>query len=182
MISFKASVIGSAYIQKLTPDKNFTDYQSRFVELNTDSNEDYEAIRTIARSWKQGSSFVVDMFDSFATDRFLHNETYKRYFALIKTHKPQLGVCAETILGVAAIKNEKDGTCTISQLQVDPDHEHGSSLRRYKGIGKQLLSSILDLIPNKEFTLYASSKSAKIFYEKLNFIQKPNSIFMHLKR
>ena len=185
MLSFKASLVDTVNIKKIYPNKTTTDYPSHFVELDTLCYEDYKAIRTIARSWEKVASFAGDLFDRFVVDRSILPQKEKpkyRYFALTKSDEPFENVNADNILGVASVTKEKDDSFTLSQLQVDPEHQYGSQRREFKHIGQALVESIIKILPKKEVSLYAATRDAEIFYEKLNFVQKPNSIFMHLKR
>ena len=75
---------------------NQNNYISSFVELDTQNEADYEALRKIALDWGKETSLAVDLFDNFSVDRHKVRHLYPtglknikiKYFALLKQDKP----------------------------------------------------------------------------------------------
>ena len=72
-VSFKASLVNYSTIIKRDPiNKQQNNYISSFVELDTQNEADYQALRKIAFDWGKESSLAIDLFDNFTVDRKNH--------------------------------------------------------------------------------------------------------------
>ncbi|MBQ7764686.1 GNAT family N-acetyltransferase [bacterium] len=185
-VSFKASLVGYATVIKRNNNTNKeSGYISSFVELDKANNDDYEALRQIALGWNKGYSYAKDVFDNFSYEKFgkkISNDANYRYFALTKHSSPFNKLNADSILGVATLREEADKTFTLEHLQVAPMQEYTSPNRKFKHIGQAILKTILDKFINTSIKLYAVDSDAEAFYKKLGFKNNKKSIYMIFKR
>ena len=181
-VSFKAQLLNTPTIYKKNNDK-FNQKQSvKFLEVDINSEEDYEAIREVGFSWQEGSSLAGDMLDMLAAQKYCTSANFcpsYRYFALTNQNDNRL--TGDSILGVASIRPDSEDTLTLQHLQVNPEQIYGSKTREYKHIGKAILTSIIDLFPKKNIKLYPFTYDAEKFYEKFDFKKLPNSFYMMRK-
>lgn len=190
-VSFKASLVGYPIIIKQGANKdNQNNYISSFVELDTQNEADYEALRKIALDWGKETSLAVDLFDNFSVDRHKVRHLYPtglknikiKYFALLKQDKPPSNeLDADSIIGITSFMEETDKTYTIRQLQTHPKHMRGKPNRDFKHIGEAMLKSLISIIKNTNIKVVPLDKNAEVFYEKYNFQKIPHSDFMKLK-
>jgi len=73
-------------------------------------------------------------------------------------------VADDAIIGSVRAK-ERDGTCYIGKLMVNPNDQN-------KGIGRRLMKAIEDYFPHSRYELFTGSRSEKniALYEKLGYI------------
>jgi len=91
--------------------------------------------------------------------RYHSPEIHKRAFYM--SH-PVLFVYSENkLVGFGRAISDGEYQAAIYDVAVHPNYQK-------KGIGKMIVSKIIDLCPNCDFILFASNGSEK-FYEKLNF-------------
>ena len=190
-VSFKASLVNYSTIIKRDPvNKHQNSYISSFVELDTQNNADYQALRKIALDWGKESSLVIDLFDNFTVDRHRIRHLYPtglknikfKYFALLKDNKPPYNkINADSILGITSFVEETDNSYTIQQLQTHPDYIWSKQNRDFKHIGEAMLKSLIGLIQNKNIKVFPLDREAEAFYERFNFKKIPRSDFMKLK-
>lgn len=182
MINFKAQLISNKVeILKINKFDTPQAQNVSFLELNPNSEEDYNVIRQIGKSWEHGASYAGDLFDSFARDRFCKADKElpkTRYFAISKGDERD----PDNIMGVASLEEEENNMHMLKHLQVNPIHKFGSAIREYTHIGTALVKCLLNLPNINEVKLYAGDRAAEIFYEKLNFKISPESIYMFFKR
>lgn len=181
-VSFKAHLLNTPTIYKRNNNEFKLKQAARFLEVDIDSEEDFEAIREVGFSWQGGASLAGDMLDMLATQKYCTSGNFcpsYSYFAL--TNRDDNRLTGDSILGVASVRHDAGDTFTLQHLQVKPEQTYGSSFREYKHIGKAILVSIIDLFPKKNIKLYPFTNDAEKFYEKFNFKKLPNSFYMMRK-
>lgn len=177
-VSFRATLINKHFVYKKQNNNFDTKLEADFVELDINSEEDYETIRSVGSTWEEGSSLAGDLWDMYTSQKFCTtNKEFPqyRYFALTDGSKT---LNANNVLGIASLLKENDKTYKLQHLQVNPKHIYSNTKRELKHVGSAIIESILKLIPNKDITLYPYSKEAEKFYEKLNFEKLRNSFYM----
>ena len=182
MISFKASLINYTTINRINPRNE--QYITSFVELDTRNQEDFLALQSIAKKWENGFSLAQDVYNDFKCDRngtHLFESVKKRFFALINEKKPVKMLDPDSILGIASVSNEQDEAFVLEFLQTNPEHKYGNENRKFKHIGKALLNSIIDILPNKDLKLYPVDKDAELFYRKNIFVKKQKAGFLKFR-
>ena len=182
MISFKASLINYTMISRIKP-KN-EPHIGAFVELDTQSKDDFIALQTIAKNWENGFSLAQDIYSKFKYDKrssSLFDVLKHRFFALVDGNKPTKTLNPDSILGIASIFEEKEGDCILEFIQTNPEHKYGNRNRTFKHVGKALLKSIIDFVPNKDLMLFPIDKDAELFYKKNVFVKKQKSGFLKVR-
>lgn len=183
-ISFKANTINYSTITKIKPNNIEEKIICSFIELDTKNKDDYKAIKTIAHNWDNGYSIAVDIFENFSNDKQKSHviDTYpNRYFALIDQDKTVEKLNPKTILGIAQVSRKIDDVFYLDFIQTNPNHIKNAQNRGFKHIGKTLINSIINVLPNKELTAFPIDDETKAFYKKLNFRQIKNSNFMKFR-
>ena len=175
-VSFKASLVNyPVIIKRDTNNDNQKDYISTFVELDTQNDADYQALRKIALDWGKETSLAIDFFDNFSVDRYRIRHLYPtglknikfKYFALLKQDKPPCDVLdADSIIGITSLIENTDNTYMIEQLQTHPKYMRGKPNRDFKHIGEAMLKSLISIIKNNNIKVFPLDKNAEVFYEK----------------
>lgn len=168
MISFTANYVTDATIQKtydkLHPNKNVT-----IVQLDPESKSDLKMLRDLNYTWN--SEILPDLFNCFK-EAYSNpkDDNLEKYYALTTQNKNFKNICPEYILGVVQVKENTDSDYVeIEYLEVDPDQQYGADYRKYKNIGKTLLTSVMNLFDkNKDVSVYAL-ENAKPFYLSLGY-------------
>lgn len=182
MISFKSQHINSVKIQRIH-NNTITNQNAKVIELDINSNNDYEIIREIGLNWDNGKTFACDIFNQFTWQKYgLSTQNFPacKFFLLTKNMKTNSS--AADALGVATIYQMNKDTFFIPHLQVQPNNKYKSINRKYKHIGECLVKSILEKYEKFNFKVYPLNANIEKFFEKLNFQKEYNSFSMILKR
>ena len=184
-VSFRATSIDYPYVIKRNSINNKeNEYLTYFVELDTQNEEDYQALRKVAFDWENGGSYAMDVLNSYVFERKkLCTPTFAnyRYFAFTTYDKPFTKIDPEMILGVATLIEKKDTPSTLQHLQVHPEHTYKSKNRGFRHIGAALTKTIQKLFTSNSLNLYSISDESTAFYKKMNFTQDKKSLYMIFK-
>lgn len=184
-ISFQANYIQSATIKKAVK-KSYKNTPVSFVELNPFSNNDKYALRKIGKTWGHGYSYARDIQDNFEDPIIIKNKD-SRFFAISEQMSGFDKLKPSKVLGLIETSEDK-GALFIDLLQCNPEHMFASAKRKFKEIGKALIDSLKDTIPQKEIILSADEEAIP-FYLKQGFKMhpkyaetNPDENIMHLVR
>jgi ribosomal protein S18 acetylase RimI-like enzyme len=103
----------------------------------------------------------AEIYNDFSIEPLVQTiEQLREQFA---THVVLKAIVDKTIIG-SVRAYEKDGTCYIGKLMINPNHQN-------KGIGKKLMDAIEGHFPKCRYELFTGSKSEKniSLYEKLGY-------------
>lgn len=170
MISFTANYITSTSIQKID-DKAHPNKDVAIVEFNPTSKDDLAALEDLNYTWD--SKILPDLYLSFY-DTFLSSgvDCSEKYYALTTQKDNFKKIQPECILGVVQVNDDKvSDSIEIDYLEVNPDEQYGSEFRRYKHVGKALLSSIFKLFRDKQVAKVYALEEAIPFYSALGVRQ-----------
>lgn len=169
MISFKGNLATTAVIQQLYNNSSYNSIPASFVELDTTSESDLEAIGKVAKEWREGDLYAADVYNRFKTN--YENQSIsdeERFFVLTKQRMNFDKLDYSKILGVAELYKPEDGPIEIEFLQTDPTYISTFDLPQIKHVGKAIIESIKQILNDKEIRLF-TTPTAKSFYEKMGF-------------
>lgn len=182
MITFKSSFVNNVNIQRISS-QGIVDYKASIVELDKDSEADYNIMRDIGLSWSKGKSFAGAIFDNFVAEKhnfYGPNSPKSKYFVLSKN--PNGLNNSDEALGVLSIMPIDKNRFFIPFMQVKPEHTHNSTVREFISVGEKLLDAVLQKYNNFNFKLYPANEDVEKFFEILNFKKELNKHSMILKR
>lgn len=166
MINFKANLHSVGTIQKLDKSNHYTKQPAYFVELNTKSKKDLNALERIATSWKD-NIYATDTYYRFKENFFKEQQEHnERFFALTTQKNGFDKLDHHKILGVAEIYLPFDEDPEIEFLQTNPKFLKNKA--KFKHIGKVIVDKIKKILANNTISLY-STYNAIPFYEKQGF-------------
>ena len=166
MINFKANLHSIGTVQKLDKSNHYTKQQASFVELDTKSKKDLNALERVATSWKD-NIYATDTYYRFKENFFKEQQEYnERFFALTTQKKGFDKLDHHKILGVAEIYLPIDEDPEIEFLQTNPKFLKKNP--KIKHTGKVIIDKIKQILQNKTISLYSTYKAIP-FYEKQGF-------------
>ncbi len=181
MITFKANLSALTNIKQLTGEQTYKNIPAAFVELQIDSEDDLNALETIAYDWQDGDIYARDVYERFRINYEEQNpKTNERFFALTTQSENFKNLNPYKILGVAELYKPSENISEIEFLQTSPAYLNNIELPQIKHIGKAMIDCFKMIIKDKDISLYTTA-SAKSFYEKMGF-KNIESNLMLLKR
>lgn len=139
-----------------------------FVELEPNLEEDYKAIKEIAKYWEKGK-YVCNIANMATSQRsFKDSNNNIKIYALTKQFNGNRGINSDSILGITQVCEVRKGeTTNVEYLETNPEFVYSMN-REYKGVGKGILDSLKNLY-QRIFLIAAKSKSVHDFYIKNGF-------------
>lgn len=162
--NFNGTLINKKQILKLGKDNVLTPIEASFVELNPNVEEDLEALRRTANSWKTAEYAKSIYISAFSLKRGYFCNDILKFYALTEQVKNYENMRPNKILGVMEVVNDSD-CAAVNYIQVKPPK---NDIKQYKHVGKTMLSSVRHQFENYPIVLNAV-ESAVGFYKKIGF-------------
>ena len=181
MISFKAHYIDNINIKKLTQNGEYIDSSASFVELNTNSVSDLDALANVKGKWGKEAKFATKIFNAFEEHHTKSKiDKTEKFYALTSQQGNYKNLESNKILGIAQIYKDVGDYFEIVNLQTNPEYRYGVKNREVKHIGEAIIHSLKKIF-NKDSIILYSTEAGKPLYEKMGF-ETVKDTFMILKR
>ena len=168
-ITFGANYIQNVMIQKRTPENKFEPCEVAVVELDANSMDDFNTLRTLASSWGP-DTFVPDMTFHFRVYAGLEQQALLHLFAITQQKKDFEKLNTNDVMGLADFKEEKN-LYALNYLQTNPDYGYVNYFQEYKHVGTAMLNFLKAKFSDKPIKLH-STQNAVPFYLKNGFQQQ----------
>ncbi len=174
MINFKAHYVQQIQIKKL--DNNVYKPQNvNFIEIDTSSLSDIEAINQVSPNWEDHSFADNIAYNLTQIKKGRFNKDLFRFFALTKQNDNYEKLNSDDILALAEIEKKSETNIFINYLQVDPKIVYCLEKPPIKRCGSAMLDCLKIMFNNKNIFLNSRSKN---FYLKNNFVEIFKNVFV----
>lgn len=176
-ISFTAKYIKSIPIVSA---ENNSHKNASIVQLDINSDDDMVLINGVTNLYNKYPNIEgVTNYSKYIRDNFnrLYNNPsqrkYEDFYALtiqdINKNGNTINMDKDKILGMVLVDNNPENEFgEVEYLQVSPATNYHAAKQPYKGVGKALVSTILNIFYPKDVLLFYD-KCAKTFYDKQGF-------------
>lgn len=171
MLTFKANYISSATVQHYDKNSNkYTPLETSFVELRPEQKNDLRSIKDLGYLWYPRALFIDDFENDFMElCRYQNYNSVSKFYALTKQKTGFEDLKAKDILGFTQVCKRKENLYKLDYIQTHPDFMHDSGERQIKHIGKAIMDSVKQLLPEGKSIWLESLVTAEEFYLKQGF-------------